>query len=280
MESINHNFYAKKAIEYLINHIINFKKGDKFVTYGEFAKAIDYPEPHIGSNFGRNIGMTLGIMGHLLDDIKIDNWIGRIPYLQALVVRKDTKLPSDGIREFQTDYPALNTEKKKDFIKLEYERIFQFGERWYSVLIDLGLDNISTENKIKIRYNPFGNEGSPEHKNLRDFISNNPNYIGLDFKSGITEYPLKSGDSIDVLFQDENRIIGVEVKSIRSGSDDLERGIFQCIKYREVLKAENYLNNKELFTDCLLVYEGEMDSTNLKTARKLNVQYFNVKFNE
>jgi hypothetical protein len=280
MEKINHEYYAKKAIGYLIDHIVNFKTGNKYISYGELARAIDYPEPHTGSFFGFNIGHTLGLLGHLIENIPIEDWEGRIPYLQSMIVRQDTKLPSDGIREFYPNYPNLEKEKKKDFVKLEYEKIFQFGERWYIVLNQLGINKGEYKAKNANRYNPFGSEGSPEHTGLRDYISCNPDYIGLDFNSGITEYPLKSGDSIDVFFESEDNMIGVEVKSIRSGNDDLERGIFQCVKYREVKTAENKVNNKHSAVDCILVYEGEMDNTNLKYAKILDVQIIRVEYNK
>ena len=280
MSEINHEHYAKKSVGFLINHIVNFKSGNKFVTYGDLAKAIDYPKPHTGSNFGSKIGTTLGVMGHLVEEVVIDNWIGRVPFLQALVVRQDTKLPSTGLREFKTDYPDLDKEKRKDYVKLEYEKVFQFGDRWFQVLKSLGIENNKYPPQKKGKYNPFGNEGSPEHRNLRDYVAENPEYIGLDIsKKGQTEYPLKSGDSIDVCFILENRIIGVEVKSIRSGNDDLERGIFQCIKYREVLKAENKISNKEKSVDCILVYEGDMDKKNIRQSSRLNVKTIQVSYN-
>ena len=287
MTTINHEKYAKNAIVFLINHIAKFKAGDKFITYGEFARAINYPEPHIGSYFGNNIGQTLGILGHMIECVDVPNWNERIPFLQALIVAKDTKLPSDGLKEFKKNYADLSKEKKSDFVKLEYKKIFQFGERWYMVLETLHIDTPSLVNhgsmekgKKQKKYNPFGSEGSPEHHKLRDHIASNPDYIGLDFEFGTTEYPQKSGDSIDIVFQSNQKVLGIEVKSIRSGNDDLERGIFQCIKYREVLKAENKLSNKNLESDCILVYEGDMDDKNIKSAKKLNVKYIKVAYNK
>lgn len=281
MEKINHIEFAKKALSFLINHVKIFREGNKYITYGELARGIDYPLPHTGSFFGKNIGVTLGIMGHLLDDVSIESWHDRIPFLQALIVAQNTKLPSDGLKEFQKNYPSLSKEKKKDFIKLEYKKIFQFGERWFEILKILDTINVEPKKKEvkKKRYNPFGNEGSPEHRGLRDYIANNPNVLGLAFEIGVTEYPLKSGDSIDVLFSSKKEIIGVEVKSILSGNDDVERGIFQCIKYREVLKAENIIENKKKHVDCILVTESEMDKKNLSYSKKLNVKHFKINYN-
>ena len=70
---------------------------------------------------------------------------------------------------------------------------------------------------------------------------------------GITEYPLRSGDSIDVVFEDDDSVVAVEVKSERSGNDDIERGLYQCIKYAEVLKAEDSVDKKNRKIICVLV---------------------------
>ena len=52
------------------------------------------------------------------------------------------------------------------------------------------------------------------------------------------EWPLLSGDRIDVMFSDGKSFVAVEVKSICSSPDDLRRGIYQCVKYRAVIEAQ------------------------------------------
>lgn len=277
MTENDHLIEAKKCLEFLVKWIKKYKGGDKYITYGNLAKAIDYPEPHKGSHFGKKIGTTLGIMGHLFDSIEVPDWKGSIPYIQSIVVALNTKLPSDGLKEFKIDYPNFSIEKKKDYIKHEYQRIFEFGERWEFILELLHINTIDDNTSIqksneKNRYNPYGSEGSPEHRKLRDYISINPKLIGLnEIYDSFVEYPLKSGDSIDVVFKNEDRIIGVEVKSKRSGEDDLERGFYQCIKYREVLKAEDKANNKDREIDCLLVHQDFLTDRLNKIRKILNI---------
>jgi hypothetical protein len=278
MTDLEHLSEAKKCISYLIKMISLFKGGKKYITYGDLAKEIGYPEPHKGSNFGKRIGKTLGTMGHLFDDIEIPDWKGKIPYLQAIVVGKNSKLPSDGLKEFNQAYPNYSNEKKRDYINKEYRRIFEFGERWFLVLKELDIQLGITKSTEKTKFNPFGSEGSPEHRKLRDHIANTPKLFNM-ITEGHTEYPLKSGDSIDVVFTNENSIIGVEVKSIRSGEDDLERGIFQCIKYREVLKAEDTIKNRNRMVDCILVYEDNFSKSLETKSKKLNVKTMKLKIN-
>lgn len=47
-----------------------------------------------------------------------------------------------------------------------------------------------------------------------------------------------SGDEVDVFFQSGLDSFLVEVKSKRSNDADLERGVYQCIKYRAVFLAQ------------------------------------------
>lgn len=287
MTEYDHINEAKKCLAYLVKRLDNYNGEDKFITYGNLAKSIAYPEPHKGSHFGKRIGETLGVMGHLFDSVIVPDWKGPIPYIQAMVVTQNTKLPGDGLKEFKPDYPNLSAEKKKDYVKHEYQRIFDFGERWNFVLEKLLIrpveDLVIPQNiKIKKLFNPFGSEGSPEHKKLRDYIAIHPELIGFRYKTkGITEYPLKSGDSVDVVFINEYKVLGVEVKSIKSGEDDHERGIFQCIKYREVLKSEDKINNLNREIDCILVHEEELTDKlhQIKNKLKIETKQFKINLN-
>jgi len=219
MSAIDHEFWARKILFHLVERIKDFSGGEKFITYGSLAVEIGYPKPHIGSLFARNIGNTLGTMGDLFLDKYVDGM--KVPMIQALVVGQTKRVPSDGIKEFYAQYPQLSTTKKRDFAYSEWRKVFEFGDRWTKLLVELGIDidepvlegRSSTDTKPRL-YNPYGSEGSPDHIALRDYIASSPSIIGLDKNIvGITEYPLKSGDKVDVVFELEDEIIGVEVKS-------------------------------------------------------------------
>jgi len=271
MNTINHEYWARKIIAYIVQRIRNFQGGEKFITYGELAREIGYPEPHTGNLFGKNIGKTLGVMGHLFDNIVVDG--EEVPLLQALVVNQNQKLPSDGLKEFNSTYPKLSVQKKRDFVQAEYKRIFEFGSRWEKVLEKLGiLEEINVQQEANSEdsglYNPYGSEGSPEHIALRDFVASHPEIVGLGKEYvGITEYPLKSGDSVDVVFELEDETIAIEVKSTRSGVDDIERGLFQCVKYKAVLEAEIKVNNLQKEVRSFLVIQGTLPRK-LSSVRK------------
>lgn len=272
-KKIDHTKWSKIALKELVNHIKNYSGGNRYISYGELAKRINYPRPHTGNLFGLQIGRTLRAMGHMFDDLKIDG--ETIPLIQSLVVSSGSKLPSDGLKEFSKTYSELSTEKKKDFVQIEYDKIFMFGARWDKVLEHLNIvpdPGDKQKSDSNRRYNPYGSEGSPEHRRLRDYVANNPSILNLpaDVK-GIVEYPLKSGDSVDVVFELEDKIVAVEVKSSRSGSDDLERGIYQCVKYKAVLEAEIVAYNSEKEIQSFLVIEGELTSQLKKIENKLAI---------
>ena len=83
-----------------------------------------------------------------------------------------------------------------------------------------------------------GRGESEQHLNFKNFIAKHPEILQLPGGlTGRTEYPLPSGDSLDVFFEHKDEWIGVEVKSQLSPASDIIRGIFQCIKYRAVIEA-------------------------------------------
>lgn len=272
MATIDHEHWAKEVLKYLVAHVKNFRGGNKCIHYGELAKVINYPPPHVGSAFARNIGHTLGTMGHLIENIVIDG--ERPPYIQALVVAVGSNLPGDGIKEFYSDYSDLSKSKKKDLISVEYERIFDFGSRWEKLLAESGINTgeIDTQRKNHGLHNPYGSEGSPEHRALRDYIFEHPELFGCRPTGKFREYPLKSGDSVDVVFEMPDEIIGIEAKSVRSGYDDLERGIFQCVKYRAVMEAEISVQAAERKVKCILVSENSLPRDLIRASQKLAVE--------
>lgn len=72
------------------------------------------------------------------------------------------------------------------------------------------------------------------------------------------EYPLPSGDVVDVLFQDGHDLIAVEVKSLISPVGDIARGVFQCVKYRAVLEAFQASQGKVQSARAILALESSL----------------------
>lgn len=59
-----------------------------------------------------------------------------------------------------------------------------------------------------------------------------------DFTTGTNEKLLSSGDRLDAHFDNGRHRLAVEVKTSRCSEDELQRGVYQAVKYRAVLRAE------------------------------------------
>lgn len=137
----------------------------------------------------------------------------------------------------------MTEDEKFAKVENEYARILRFGTRWNDVLVAMGMDPIvlpKDEGASKATGGWGGGE-SDEHKALKAYVMAHPELFGADAKfERFTEYPLRSGDSIDVFFKSPDVWIGVEVKSIVSAGNDLDyqRGLYQVVKYEAVLRAQ------------------------------------------
>jgi hypothetical protein len=120
-----------------------------------------------------------------------------------------------------------------------------------------------------------GGEG-PDHLALKNYVCANPHLVGLKIgdPAGESEYGLPSGDCVDVVFAQKRRIHAVEVKPAGSGSDDIARGLFQCVKYRAVLLARAaYEHDNRSITVCLAL-GGALPSKLVPLRNSLGVAVF------
>jgi hypothetical protein len=68
-------------------------------------------------------------------------------------------------------------------------------------------------------------------------LADHPEAVGAfgKFKEGKIECRLASGDRLDVLFTNDKTRLAAEVKTSDAPSDEVQRGVFQCVKYRAIL---------------------------------------------
>jgi len=226
------------------------------------------------------MGRVLGVMGHLLKDVE-GEWGEHIPHIQSLVVNKTgywRGLPDDGIKEFWPDYPALSRDEKRNKVRTEYIRIWEFGSRWNQVLQKLGLDPVRQSEPSPQRSRRYGRGGeSPAHRALKEHVRTHPEVVGANSNdTACLEYSLPSLDTVDVLFKSPERWLAVEVKShVSDGLEqDYERGIYQCIKYRAILMAmrDDPIYSVPSKVDALLVLETRLPRKYAKTASDLGVR--------
>ena len=85
------------------------------------------------------------------------------------------------------------------------------------------------------------------------------------------EHFFDSGDKVDVFFKTSNEWIAVEVKSKNSGSEDVKRGLFQCVKYKAVMDAEVRVSGLPVRTRAILVLGGAFPQELERTKKILGI---------
>jgi hypothetical protein len=120
---------------------------------------------------------------------------------------------------------------------------------------------------------------SKEHKELKEWVSTHPEILGIKalLADGTCEWVFPSADRPDVLFEHDSLSIVVEVKSSRSADSDLERGIYQCIKYRALMRADLKVRGKKPTGYSVLVSERKLSLTLQEVADLLGVRVIVVK---
>lgn len=215
--------------------LVRQAKAGKTIYYADLAQEINLPNP-------RNLNYPLGSIGTTLIELsKI--WGEEIPQIQCIVISKSSELPGEGIDGFITDknkFKKLNKKQKKSLVDGILAKIFSY-DKWDTVLeiLNLPLATIDedTQNKVEnITSQNMGGGGEGEaHKQLKRYIQEHPECVGIKGMNSELEKTLPSGDSIDIFFENSQHWVVVEVKSKISKEFDIVRGLYQCVKYQAVM---------------------------------------------
>ena len=238
--------------------------------YSTLSKTIGQSTPRIG--------YQLGVIGEIFDQLKEKSGED-VPYLNALVVNKGSKRPSDGLGAVIDGYDNVDVNKQKAIANAANEKAYNYT-KWQWVLEALGLLPFTGDIEDKVRNGSYAHSASegPLHNALKKYVLVHPNLVGVvnPIKSEI-EYNLLSGDRLDAYFlMPSGKQVAVEVKSRISMDSDILRGIYQCVKYKAVLTAECQAHGKAADVKSILVLENEPSSELRKTANMLSVPYIVV----
>ena len=256
------------------------KTGEPFVTYGTIANELEY-QLNIPKIFPVPIGHVAGTLMNKILEIDPD-----APLINTMITRS-SGIPGVGVGSYLANrynnkkllkWNTLSLKMQKNIIEREREKIFIYPD-WELINEKLfSISNIKLKVKSGNEYDYFNNNygggvgESEEHLKLKEWVANNPQKIGLNkiFTKGETESRLLSGDIIDVLFSYGNSFRAIEVKSCRSNDEDFKRGIYQCVKYREVKRAEHL--PYEIDVESILVTERELNSELKERAKLLGIK--------
>ena len=181
------------------------------VFYSDLAEELGMSNP-------RNLNYVLGSIGQSLKLLS-KAWKSKVPPIQCLVVNKNTGLPGEGIGWFlvkKEDFSRLPLRQKRSIVEAELQHVFSYPH-WQEVLEALELEPIASDLTpfVSKAAGGFGGGESEDHKALKAYVAQNPSVIGLGVNTptGETEFPLPSGDSLDVSFNGKKVWIAAEVKS-------------------------------------------------------------------
>ena len=115
-----------------------------------------------------------------------------------------------------------------------------------------------------------GDGEGPNHEALRLWVQKHPERVvkGLRGVETGTEVELLSGDRVDVVYRTAREVITLEVKSRDSDWADLRRGVYQCVKYRAVMEAQE---GQGSVVRSLLVTESRLPADLNRLANRLDV---------
>ncbi len=274
------NLESDKATKPLTAWLIHAARLRRTMTYGQAKRRLE-GDWGFGVIFTVAMGRVAGAaMNAILKDVP------DAPLLNVLLVQSNTGLPGSGavgylasrhpnIRWLRSD-GAEKDPRWRELVEAEAARVYAY-DRWsevYRLVYGRRLPGADDDLRGKER-DGTGRGGGGEgvnHRALRLKVKRQPNLVrrGLRPENTETEVELLSGDRVDVVSVAKDGTVGIEVKSRDSDWNDLRRGVYQCVKYRAVMAAQDV--RREPAVECWLVTETELPGELKALARRLDVR--------
>ncbi len=259
--------------------------GEPFVTYAQISGHV---ERELGIEKGKIVRHHGHAPGGMMDKIlKVDK---QAPLINALVTGSDG-IPGDGIAGYinkkyrkakSKKWDDLSDKKKVKIVKKIRQDVRSYS-RWNEIYEKLfgesAFENYPKEDFKEDAGSGRGGGESDAHKALKNWVADNPTKVGVpaNFDKTVIEAPLLSGDIVDVMFSDGKSFYPVEVKSIISTDDDLRRGLYQCVKYRAVQKAQE--KPVKAVVTPILVTERKLSGELKELQKRLKIKHVKVTVN-
>ena len=228
--SKNHERQAREAMPILVLHA----KAHATLFYGDLARELQMANP-------RHLNHVLGTIGHSLEELG-RRWGQRVPPIEALVCNKATEMPGDGVQGFlPAGFAKHAVAQRRQILKNVLWEVFNYP-RWDAVLGEFRLQPAVGPSLLPPPRRPtrrHHGEESQEHKDLKQYVSTHPQIVGVSARRapGSVEFEFPSADCVDVLFKAKTRWTGVEVKPADAPDEEIQRGLFQCVKYTALIEA-------------------------------------------
>jgi len=295
-EAFQRDRWTENTARAILPLIIWCAKNGKTVTYGRLDKEV------VDRGWGHHVmavqyGYPAGAIGNALIETE-EEWGDSIPPLNALIVNASTKLPGKGVNYYLERYcepdehvDDMSPSEKRAIVEEIHADIWAY-DRWDEILKKYGMEPLQEglkddgedgdEISAPARSGWSNEAESPEHKSLKEFVANHPEVVGLNKNApkGTIEYQFASADKADVVFKNGNKMTGVEVKSIISNEADLNRGVFQCVKYQALLRAEQKAQLIPPTARAVLVTENHLSVPLQELADVLGIKVVTYRLNK
>lgn len=245
----------------------------------EIARQFNQPVTPVVVGYGR----VLEIIGRSLIHLS-QEWQEEIPPLTILIFNKNSGNPSPGVNDFLKRYLSksggerLTNNNRRAMIERATNAVHNYG-RWDEVAAYFGITlpgTLSESDPIDLPLPPplLGGE-SDAHIALKEYVAMHPELFAKygQFSMGKIEARLLSGDEVDVLFQNDEVTLAVEVKTAVAHPGELARGLFQCVKYRAVLRAMHDVKGELANVLAILVTPQALPASHLHAAERLDVPW-------
>lgn len=241
------------VLPYVLPILIRRAKEGRPITYSELAGEIKQ-EYGVAPDPGRMTwwGWLVGTVGMMVRDWGKGQGLV-IPPINVIVINKVTKAPGTGADHVAAYFKVDGIDMKKSrtaYMNAATEAVYDYGKKnWDRLAAAAGADilplrhgKVDDAEPIPLPRIPtkFGAE-SREHMALKLWAALHPAVFREygKFSPGKNEKVLSSGDRLDAYFFNGKDRLAVEVKASNANDDELMRGVYQCIKYRAVMRAEN-----------------------------------------
>lgn len=278
--------WRSEIVPHLPAILIQRAKEGRTITYAELAEALHEHYGHEPKARKTLYGPPVGAVGFALKALG-EKWGERIPPLNVIVVQANTGLPGVGADEvahyFFDDAGRGMAKNRKAYLDAAMQAVFDYGQRWDRVAQALDADSLEPGTgetdpgdaiplpKPAAAYRPE----SKEHKALKAWACQNPDWFDDygSFQPGVNEHCLSSGDRLDAYFDNGRQYLAVEVKASHASEAELMRGVYQCIKYKAVLRAERIALRRAPLGDAVLVCTRRPGKETRALLKRLHVDF-------
>ena len=285
--------WSRATAPYILLILIQRAREGRPITYEDLAHELRVRFGFKEQPRKTQYGGPVGLVGHVLEDLSQSRG-ETIPPINVIVVNKQTKLPGVGADELARSYhkskrKKFDSQDRRSMLLGAIDDVKNYGEQWVSVAKDLGSILLTTKTgklddgkaiklpRIKVGH---GGEGV-HHKALKQWVVNNPEHFKRfgNFKKGEPEFLISSGDRPDVHFSNSRQRLAVEVKPSEASNDDLKRGVYQVVKYRAVMRAEQRSLNHVPNAQAILVSVKRPDDEIRLLMQRLQVVHLTAPAN-